>query len=139
MGNRGTIKRVKGQIAEVEFLMEKPQITDLLFVEEDPTILMEVATSASDTSFYCFVLGSTHKLSRGTTIINSKKPIEIPIGEEVLGRIMNLFGQPLDDKPPIQTKEKRTIYVQGNQFDKIVLSKAVVETGIKAIDFFSPI
>src|SRR5256885_446938 len=139
MEHRGTIKQIKGQVVEVEFLMEKPQISDLLFVEHDPSIILEVAASASPTSFYCFALSLANRLSRGTVVVNTQHAIEIPVGQEVLGRVMNLFGTPLDEKGEIKTKERKSIYSQTSDFSKILLSKEIVETGIKAIDFFSPI
>lgn len=139
MENRGTIKQIKGQVVEIEFLMKKPQINDLLIVENNPSIILEVAVSASPTSFYCFALSLASELSRGTSVVNTGHSIEIPVGDGVLGRVMDLFGVPLDEKGPIQTKDKKSIYSQEAPFEKIILSKEIVETGIKAIDFFSPI
>src|SRR5260221_2502514 len=107
MENRGTIKQITGQVVEVEFRMEKPQINDLLVVENDTSVILEVAASATATSFYCFALSPSQQLARGTVVINTRHSIEIPVGQEVLGRVMNLFGQPLDEKGDIVTKERK--------------------------------
>src|SRR6202167_2291006 len=108
--NIGTVKQIKGQVAEVEFLGEKPDIHDILVWQKDQSVILEVFTSASPTSFYCFALSSLHSLPRGSILINTKRTIEIPVGEVVLGRVMNLFGEPLDTKGPINAQETKTIY-----------------------------
>lgn len=135
----GRVKQVKGNVVEVEFLTEKPKIHDLLVLQEDPSIILEVYTSATPNSFYCFNLSHSHKLHRGSIMINTKKTIEIPVGQEVLGRVMNLFGQPLDGKGDVKTTQKKSIYNDITGFDRAVISKHIIPTGIKAIDFFSPI
>ncbi|HSA83481.1 MAG TPA: F0F1 ATP synthase subunit beta [Patescibacteria group bacterium] len=135
----GKIKAIKGNIIEVEFLGDKPQIHDLLVLKEDPSVILEVYTSASQQSFYCFLLSEAHKLFRGSEVVNTHKSIQIPVGPEVLSRVMNLFGQPVDGRGPFQTKEYRSIYADTLNFDNLILPRTIVETGIKAIDFFSPI
>ncbi len=137
--NFGKIKSIKGNIVEIEFDGEEPQIHDLLVLQEDPSIVMEVYTSASANTFYCLILMESDKLARGSKVINTHKSIEIPVGPQVLSRVMNLFGQPVDGRGPIQTTEKKSIYSQGINFDKLIMPSKIVETGIKAIDFFSPI
>jgi F-type H+-transporting ATPase subunit beta len=137
--NAGTIIQIKGQVAEVEFLNEKPDIHDILVCQDDPSVLLEVWTSAAINTFYCFALSSVDSLSRGKIVINTRRTIEIPIGDQVLGRVMNLFGQPLDMKGPITVPETKTIYATEINFNYIALSNEVLQTGIKAIDFFSPI
>lgn len=135
----GTIKAIKGNIIEIEFLDDKPQIHDLLVLKEDHSVILEVYTSATQQSFYCFLLTEAHKIYRGAQVINTHKSIQVPVGPEVLSRVMNLFGQPVDGKGPINAKAYKSIYTQNLNFDELILPKTVVETGIKAIDFFSPI
>jgi F-type H+/Na+-transporting ATPase subunit beta len=140
MENAGTIKQIKGQVAEVEFLMEKPQVHDLLVLEEDPSVQLEVYSSSSANSFYAIVFTQVEKLYRGAKIINTKEPIKIPAGRNVLGRVMDLFGKPLDGKGEIKVQDKKPIYNKDvSGYDRILISKEVIQTGIKAIDFFSPI
>ncbi len=137
--NVGRIKQIKGQVVEVEFLLEKPQVHDLLLLEEDPSVQLEIYSSSTATSFYCIVFAHVEKLYRGAKIINTKKSIQIPTGPEVLGRVMNLFGKPLDGKGEIKAKQQKSIYNSGVNYDRLVISKEIMQTGIKAIDFFSPI
>lgn len=137
--NIGRVKEIKGQVVEVEFLMNKPQIHDLLIMEDDESVQLEVYSSSDATSFYCIAFSKVEKLFRGAKLLNTGKAIQIPAGPEVLGRVMNLFGKPLDGKEEIKTKETKSIYASEVEFDRIVISKEMIQTGIKAIDFFSPI
>ncbi len=139
MDATGKIKRIKGQVAEVEFLSNKPEPHDLLVMASDPSVMMEVYHSASPTSFFCLILSNASKLHRGSRIVNTHKTLEIPVGQGILGRVMNLFGEPVDGRGEIMSQEKRSIYSQDASFDRISLSKEIIQTGIKAIDFFSPI
>lgn len=135
----GKIKKVKGQVVEVEFLEEKPHMRDLLLLESDPSVMLEVYSSASPTTFYCLVLNSADQLHRGARVINTQNSIEIPVGPEVLGRVMNLFGHPIDGKGELVTKTKKSIYGHDTGYERMILPKHIIQTGIKAIDFFSPI
>lgn len=139
MENNGVVKQIKGQVVEVEFLINKPQIHDLLIMEEDNSVQLEVYSSADATSFYCIAFSQVEKLFRGAKIVNTKKSIQIPVGKEVLGRVINLFGKPLDGKEEVKTKETKSIYSPEVGYDSVVVSKEIIQTGIKAIDFFSPI
>lgn len=135
----GRVKQVKGTVVEVEFLADKPKVHDLLVLQSDPSVILEVYTSASPNSFYCFNLSHSNKLHRGAVLINTRKTIEIPVGDAVMGRVMNLFGQPLDGKGEIKAVQRKSIYNEISSFDNAVVSKEIIPTGIKAIDFFSPI
>ncbi len=137
--NIGHVKQIRGQVVEVEFLLDKPHIHDLLILEADAAVQLEVYASASPSSFYCIVFAQVEKLYRGARIVNTKEPIKIPAGQAILGRVMNLFGEPLDGKGPIKTSTLKPIYSKQGGYDRIVISKEIIQTGIKAIDFFSPI
>ncbi len=137
--NIGHVKQIKGQVVEVEFLSDKPHIHDLLVLEADPAVQLEVYASSSPSSFYCIVFAQVENLYRGARIVNTKNPIKIPAGQAVLGRVMNLFGEALDGKGEIKTSTQKPIYSKQGGYDRIVISKEIIQTGIKAIDFFSPI
>jgi F-type H+-transporting ATPase subunit beta len=136
---KGRVKQVKGQIIEVEFLFDKPNIHDLLVAEHDASIILEVVMSASPNSFYCLLLSSTQSLHRGAIMINTRKTLEVPVGKEVLGRVMNLFGEPLDTEGPLRTTQRKSLYKDEIEYNQLALAKQILPTGIKAIDFFSPI
>lgn len=139
METNGKIIGIKGQIIEVEFTGQPPKMHDILVLDDDDSVKMEVYMSSTSTTFYCLLLSSHIKLHRGATVVNTQEPIKIPVGPEVLGRVINIFGQPQDDKGPIHTQENRGIITKEVSFEHIETPKTVLETGIKVIDFFAPI
>jgi F-type H+/Na+-transporting ATPase subunit beta len=139
MDNAGKVVAIKGQVVEVEFEGEMPKIHDVLVYEKDESIKMEVYSSASHNSFFCFSLSNPKKLHRGAVVLNTRQSLQIPVGEEVMGRVMDIFGEPLDDKGELVAKTKREIFAQEVSFDDIIAPTTVMETGIKLLDFFAPI
>ena len=137
--NKGKIISIRGQIVEVEFLEEKPAVHDVLVLEDDKNTQLEVYSSSSPLTFYCLALTSVAKLSRGAVLVNTGSTLKIPVGDEVLGRVIDVFGKPQDGKGALKTQESREIFSHEVPFDEVVTPKTVLETGIKAIDFFSPI
>jgi F-type H+-transporting ATPase subunit beta len=139
MNNTGLIIGVQGQIVDIAFNNDQPNIHDILVLEKDPNIKMQVSYPSSPSSFFCLSLSPTDTLYRGLKVINTKKPILIPTGSSVLGRVMNIFGEPIDGLGPIQKDGEKPIYSPGLDYSEIVKYNEVLETGIKAIDFLSPI
>lgn len=135
----GKIISIKGQIIEVEFLEEKPKIYDVLLSKDDPTIKMEVYTSASPTSFYCLALTHVSILHHGSMVVSTGKPILIPVGPEMLGRVVDTLGEPQDGQGPINTKETRPMVAEALNFEHVAIPKDILQTGIKVVDFFTPI
>src|SRR3990167_166568 len=110
MENKGKVISVKGHIIEVEFEANPPSIHNVVYLEKDPDVKMEVYDSSSSSTFYCISLSSTKKLFRGSVVINSGEPIKIPVGNEVLGRVIDIFSQPQDGKGKLNTIETRPIF-----------------------------
>lgn len=139
MQSKGKIVSILGQIIEVEFLEDPPMIHNMLYIEDNPSLKMEVHTSSGEFSFFCLLLGSPNSLKKGASVINSGEYIKIPVGAEVLGRVMDILGKSLDGFPDIKPKQYRPIFNQEVSFDQIKAPEIVMETGIKVIDFFAPI
>ncbi len=135
----GEIIGIKGQVVEVEFRKVKPSIYDLLFLVDKPDIKLEVYSSAGDNSFYCLALSSTNQMFRGAKVANSQTQIQFPVGPEVLGRVMDIFGSPMDKKGDIKTKETMPIHNIVKRDIDIEIKQRVLETGIKIIDLFTPL
>lgn len=110
-----------------------------MVLESDPEVRMEVYASSGRDSFFCFSLGSTQKLYRGARVINTGKSIAFPVGEELLGRAVNLFGTPYDTGSVITTLENWPIHQKPAIEDEILTHQEVLETGIKVLDLFSPL
>lgn len=138
MRNIGKIKSIRGQIIEVEFREDKPRFSDILVLKDNPEIKMEVRSSSKASTFYCLALSPTDMLFRGQHVINTKKPIMFPVGDALLGRAVDIFGNPRDGKGKIVTKTKRSIYNKKPNYAHVTTKKEVLETGIKVLDLFSP-
>jgi len=135
----GKVTSVKGQIIEAEFTDDKPKIFDVLVSKDDPNVKMEVYTSASPNSFYCLALTNVTKLHFGSVVINTNQPISIPVGPELLGRVINTLGEPQDGMGQIKAKELRPIITKDIGISQITIPRELLETGIKVVDFFTPI
>src|SRR3990167_2026097 len=139
MENKGKVISVKGHIIEVEFETNPPSVHDVLYLEKDPDVKMEVYDSSSSSTFFCISLSSTKKLHRGSVVINIGEPIKVPVGNEILGRVIDIFSQAHDGKGSLNTIDSRPIFSEDVKFEKIIVPTEVLVTGIKAIDFFAPI
>jgi len=137
--NIGKVIGIRGQIAQIEFQNDKPGVKDLLTLVEDSDAKMEVYSSAGPTSFYCLILKMSPKLYRGAEVVSTGSSLEIPVGPELLGRLIDLFGNPLDNLPEIKTTENKTIYRDGPAFNEVTVKKEILETGIKIIDLYCPL
>ncbi|HSX08606.1 MAG TPA: F0F1 ATP synthase subunit beta [Candidatus Saccharimonadales bacterium] len=135
----GKVLAVKGQVVEVSFSGDKPSVHDVLILENNPLIKMEVYTSSGPDSYYCLLLTEGSTITRGTGVINTLKPVTIPVGHEVLGRVIDLFGNPRDKGGQIQTKDYWPIYRDAPTYSDITIPKEILVTGIKGIDLFCPI
>ncbi|HVA96191.1 MAG TPA: F0F1 ATP synthase subunit beta [Candidatus Acidoferrales bacterium] len=135
----GKVISVKGQIIEVEFLERKPRFNDVLVYKEDQDVKMEVYRSATPNSFYCLALSETTKLHHGALVVSTEQPIRIPVGQETLGRVINTLGVPQDGAGEIKAKEYKPIISQGVTFANVAIPKEILESGIKTVDFFTPI
>jgi len=135
----GKVIAVRGQVVEVAFSDKKPSVHDILFLEKDPNVKMEVYTSSQNDTYFCLLLQDSTNLNRGSKLINTNKPISIPVGEEVLGRVMDFAGSPRDGKGEIKTENYRSIYREAPTYMDIASHQEIVATGIKGIDLFCPI
>lgn len=135
----GKVISVKGQIVEVEFIEDKPKIFDVLVYKQDPEVKMEVYTSASPNSFFCLALTNITELHHGSEVINTDQPIKIPVGPEMLGRVVDTLGVPQDGLGEINVKEMRPIISTDVAYADVHIPSDLLETGIKPVDFFTPI
>jgi F-type H+/Na+-transporting ATPase subunit beta len=139
MSTKGKILSIQGNIVEVKFSGEQPSINDLVVLEADPSIQMEVYASSGKMSFFCFLFTSSDTLIKGATVINTGEPVKVPVGDAVLGRVINLFGTVQDSHGALKEHKKRPIFGRQLSLDTIKVPNTVLQTGIKSIDFFAPI
>lgn len=135
---KGKIISINGQVVEVTFGKGTPSLHDVLYLKDDPSVLLEIYASSDSGVYYCLLLSTTNNIYRGQTIINTEKPLNFPVGEAVLGRLLDVFGNAQDGKGLLNAVEKKSIYSHPLAYVDVSSQQAILETGIKAIDFFAP-
>ncbi len=136
---QGVITEVNGQIATVTIETDEfPDLLEILTSPEDPSVVLEVF-SQSTKRIFCQILSNADKLYRGMKIYGTGSNLKVPVGKEVLGRVMDLFGKPVDKGGPIPPGAKASIYSKAPPLSIVKASFQILESGIKAIDFLTPI
>ena len=134
----GRIVQIIGAVIDVQFPRESvPKVYDALHVEGKETTL-EVQQQLGDGVVRTIAMGSTEGLSRGLNVTDSGAPISVPVGQETLGRIMDVLGNPIDERGGIGEKERMPIHRKAPEYDELAASNELLETGIKVIDLICP-
>ncbi|QSA96078.1 F0F1 ATP synthase subunit beta [Methylococcus sp. EFPC2] len=134
----GKIVQIIGAVVDVEFPRETlPKIYDALRVES-VNLTLEVQQQLGDGVVRTIAMGSTDGLQRGLDVINTGAAISVPVGKETLGRIMNVLGDPIDEKGPIGEQQRWGIHRKAPSFDDQAATNELLETGIKVIDLVCP-
>lgn len=135
---RGRIISVHGAVVDVQFPRELPDIYTALYVDNDERMMLEVFEHLAGNVVRCLAMGPTRGLRIGLLVENSGSGMKVPVGEELLGRIVNVFGKQVDDGEEIVTKDAWAIHRPSPVFTDIKTNIEIIETGIKVLDFFSP-
>ncbi len=134
----GRIVQIIGAVIDVEFPRDQvPNVYDALVVD-DKGLTLEVQQQLGDGVVRAIAMGSSEGISRGLGVNNSAAPISVPVGTETLGRIMDVLGNPIDEKGPIGEKERMAIHRKPPAYDELAASDDLLETGIKVIDLVCP-
>jgi F-type H+-transporting ATPase subunit beta len=134
----GRIVQIIGAVIDVEFPRDSvPQVYDALKVSEKD-ITLEVQQQLGDGVVRAIAMGSSEGLSRGLTVENTNAPISVPVGGETLGRIMDVLGNPIDERGPIGEQERASIHRKAPTYEELAASEELLETGIKVIDLVCP-
>ena len=144
--NYGKVVQVVGPVVDVRFDRELPAIYNALEIkytsEENEGIaidlVLEVALHTGDGVVRTIAMDSTDGLRRGMKVLDTGKPISVPVGEKTLGRIFNVLGQTVDNKGQIEECEKMPIHRNAPSFDELSTEVEILETGIKVIDLLAP-
>lgn len=136
----GMINSIKGHIIEVEFLSAlRPSIYNILTLLDNSEVRLMVYKSSAKNCFYCISMTDPSLLHRGAKVINTNTFLSIPVGKNLFSRVINVFGEPIDGKGPINDVELKEIYSSAPSYSDVLSEQQVLETGIKVIDLFSPI
>ncbi len=139
--NKGHVIKISGPVVDVRFEEgELPSIYTALEIttDDDRRIVLEVMQHLGDNIVRTIAMESTDKLYRGMEVINLEKPICTPVGKEVLGRILNVVGEPVDEQEPINATDYWSIHRKAPEYRDINPKMEIFETGIKVIDLLAP-
>ena len=138
-GNIGKIKQVLGAVVDVSFDEKLPQILDALVVKhENKDLVLEVAQHLGENTVRTIAMDSTDGLIRGQDVKDTGNPISVPVGPETLGRILNVVGEPIDERGELKTKLKSPIHKNAPEFVDQSTETEVLVTGIKVVDLLAP-
>ncbi len=139
-GGTGKIVQIIGAVVDVRF--EKHELPRLLNAIEcdnnGQKLVLEVAQHIGDDIVRCIAMSSTDGLVRGLDAVDTGSPICVPVGRETLGRVFNLLGEPVDEKPMPETAERHPIHREAPSYEEQASSTEMLETGIKVIDLIAP-
>ncbi|WP_323780767.1 F0F1 ATP synthase subunit beta [Thalassovita sp.] len=135
----GKITQVIGAVVDVQFGDELPPILNALTTENNgKTLVLEVAQHLGEGTVRTIAMDATEGLVRGQSVTDTKGPISVPVGTATLGRIMNVTGDPVDEKGPVESAERRAIHGEAPAFSEQSTDTEILVTGIKVIDLLAP-
>ncbi|HEX7007036.1 MAG TPA: F0F1 ATP synthase subunit beta [Alphaproteobacteria bacterium] len=135
----GRITQVMGAVVDVHFEGDLPAILNALHVQhEGKTLVLEVAQHLGENTVRTVAMDTTDGLVRGQEVVDTGGPISVPVGPETLGRILNVVGEPVDERGPIQTKKRLPIHRPAPEFVDQSTEAQILVTGIKVVDLLAP-
>ena len=136
----GEVVQITGPVLDIRFAHDElPALLNAIEIDNNGTKLtVEVAQQIGDNTVRCIAMNSTDGLVRGAKALDTGKPIEVPVGEECLGRVFNLLGDPVDNQPAPEAKEHWSIHRQAPAYEEQVPATEILETGIKVVDLICP-
>ncbi|MGI9482491.1 MAG: F0F1 ATP synthase subunit beta [Hyphomicrobiales bacterium] len=135
----GQVRQVMGAVVDVQFPEHLPAILNALETENRGNrLILEVAQHLGENTVRTIAMDSTEGLVRGQDVMDTGSPIAMPVGEETLGRIMNVIGEPVDEAGPVNTSETRGIHQDAPEFIDQSTEAEILVTGIKVVDLLAP-
>jgi ATP synthase F1 beta subunit len=135
----GAVSQVIGAVVDVHFEGDLPPILNALEVQDhDHRLVLEVAQHLGDSNVRCIALDSTDGLVRGQPVMDTDGPIRVPVGPETLGRIINVIGEPIDERGPLNAKKFMPIHRDAPSFTEQGSGAELLVTGIKVVDLLAP-
>src|ERR1700761_6676776 len=135
----GRVTQVLGAVVDVQFDGDLPFIQNALHSKiEDRTLVLEVAQELGERTVRCIAMDSTDGMVRGQEVVDTGAPITVPVGPGTLGRILNVVGEPIDEKGPVEASKRYPIHRQAPTFEEQATSAEILVTGIKVVDLLCP-
>ena len=138
-GPKGHVRQVMGAVVDVQFGEHLPEILNALETDNQGNrLVLEVAQHLGESTVRTIAMDSTEGLVRGQEVVDTGEPIAVPVGDETLGRIMNVVGEAVDEAGPIKTAEKRPIHAPAPSYVDQSTEAEILVTGIKVVDLLAP-
>ncbi|MCG8511231.1 MAG: F0F1 ATP synthase subunit beta, partial [Rhodospirillales bacterium] len=135
----GTVSQVMGAVVDVQFADELPPILNALHVDNrGQRLVLEVAQHLGENTVRTVAMDTTDGLVRGQEVVDTGEPITVPVGPETLGRIVNVVGDPVDERGPVETKGRYPIHRPAPTFVEQSTETEILVTGIKVVDLLAP-
>ena len=135
----GKITQVIGAVVDVQFGDDLPEILNALECDNNGNkLILEVAQHLGENTVRTVAMDASEGLVRGTAVTDTGGPIMVPVGKETLGRILNVVGEPVDEKGPVKTKARRSIHQPAPEFADQATESEILITGIKVVDLLAP-
>jgi F-type H+/Na+-transporting ATPase subunit beta len=134
----GRIVSIKGAVVDVHFPLDLPEIYNCLEVQTKNKLKLEVFEHLTNHTVRCLSMLPTSGLYLGIPVHDTGDVLKVPVGEALLGRIVNVFGEPIDKRGVIHTTAMAPIHIKSPTFEEVRSAEDIIETGIKSIDFFTP-
>ena len=142
---KGKVLQILGAVVDVEFpdgqvpaIFNALRVTNPSINDKENNLVLEVSQHLGEGRVKTIAMDSTEGLSRGSIVSDTGKGLTVPVGDNVLGRALNLLGEPIDNKPPVESDEEWEIHRQAPAFDKQDTGNEVLVTGIKVVDLLAP-
>ncbi len=136
---QGTVASVRGSVVDATFSRPLPEVRTLLKAGTDGDVPVEVLTHVDDRTVRGIALGPTQGLARGDPVAHTGGPIRCPVGKGLVGRMFNVFGEPVDGRGDVEAEERRSIHGEPVPLSRQTTGREIFETGIKAIDVLAPL
>ncbi|MFP6689050.1 MAG: F0F1 ATP synthase subunit beta, partial [Alphaproteobacteria bacterium] len=137
--SNGSISQIMGAVVDVTFDGELPAILNALETDNHGNrLVLEVAQHLGESTVRCIAMDTTEGLVRGQEVADTGAGIEVPVGPEMLGRIINVIGEPIDERGPVKTKKTMPIHAPAPDFVDQSTEAEILETGIKVVDLLAP-
>ncbi|MFT7254152.1 MAG: F-type H+-transporting ATPase subunit beta, partial [Paracoccaceae bacterium] len=135
----GKVTQIIGAVVDVQFEDNLPEILNALTtVNNDKPLIMEVSQHLGENTVRCIAMDATEGMVRGAVVTDTGAPIMVPVGPATLGRILNVTGDPVDEKGPVVTDMRRSIHQDAPAFEDQATTSEILITGIKVIDLLAP-
>jgi len=135
----GKVVAVIGPVVDVQFENDRPQILNALEVEgRESRLVLEVAQHLGQNTVRTIAMDATERVVRGQAVVDTGDPIKVPVGPGTLGRIINVIGQPIDERGPVKTDVFAPIHAQPPELIETGGAQEILETGIKVVDLLAP-